>query len=307
MEHYSVLLKECIEGLDIKPDGIYVDGTLGRGGHSLEIVKRLDKGRLIAFDLDQEAIAKSRIVLKDYLDKVTFIHDNFAAFKQHLEQMGIHHIDGILLDLGVSSPQFDDGERGFSYQQDYPLDMRMDQTQSLTAETVVNTYSKEQLQTIFKAYGEERNAARIAGLIVKQRAQKPIVTTFELVDIIRAGYPPKVLRQKGHPAKQVFQALRIEVNNELDSVRTAVNDAIAALAVNGRCVIISFHSLEDRIVKNAYREVTQPEKGNRRIPVIEKQINYEVINKKVIVAGEQENSENHRSQSAKLRILKRVR
>ncbi len=306
MEHISVLLQECIDGLAIQPNGIYVDGTLGRGGHSLEIVKQLKGGHLFAFDLDETAIQQSRVVLKDYLDKVTLIHDNFASMKAHLNQQGIQAVDGILFDLGVSSPQFDDQSRGFSYSLDHRLDMRMDQSQAMSAYEVINTYPKEELTRIFRDYGEERNANRIAGLIVKAREHEPIETTFQLVDLIRQGYPPKVLRQKGHPAKQVFQALRIEVNQELDSIQRALQDAIDLVAVNGRIVVISFHSLEDRLVKQAFRKVSQPDKVNRRLPSVEQTMNYVEVNRKVILASEAELEMNHRAQSAKLRILKRV-
>lgn len=306
MEHYSVMLDETIEGLAIRPTGTYVDGTLGRAGHSLEIAKRLTTGRLICFDLDQQAIEKSKIVLKDHLDKITFIHSNFADIKQQLANIDIHSIDGLVLDLGVSSPQFDESERGFSYRYDAKLDMRMDQTQSLTAYEIVNTANHGELARIFREYGEEKFASKIASIIVNERANKPIETTFELVEMIRRGYPAKVLHQKGHPAKQVFQALRIAVNNELKSVETVLEQAISMLNVDGRIAVISFHSLEDRIVKQCFKAYSTPPKGNRRLPQMDTNVEFELTNKKVIVASEEELNENNRSHSAKLRILKKV-
>lgn len=307
--HISVLLNEAIDSLNIKPDGIYVDLTLGRGGHSKEILKRLPCGRLFAFDKDEEAIKESTANLKDF-DNITIIHDDFRNFKSNLESLGITKVDGILMDLGVSSPQFDDADRGFSYKEDARLDMRMDQRQTLDAYKIVNTYSIEDLTRIFREYGEDKFSYPIAKRIVKERERAPIETTGQLVDIIKASKPQRELLKKGHPAKQIFQALRIEVNDELGALKIAIRDALEMLNVGGRVVVITFHSLEDRIVKNAFNEVAKIE-GNRHLvfalPKEEDQPKYHLVNNKVITASEIEVENNPRSKSAKLRAIERNR
>lgn len=310
MKHYSVLLNETIESLNIDPNGIYVDGTLGRGGHSLKIVEKLKDGKLIAFDRDATALEESKEVLKDYLDKIIFVHDNFINLKHDLNELGIAKIDGLILDLGVSSPQFDEGERGFSYRFDAKLDMRMDQSQSLSAYTIVNTYSYEDLVTVLSRYGEEPFAKQIARNIEKSRNHKPIETTFELVDIIKSSLPSKVLNKKGHPAKKTFQALRIEVNQELDSLKNGLKDAIQMLKKNGRCCVITFQSLEDRIVKECFMEVSKEDDTDPSIPLLPSQIkqpDYRRVNRKPILASQKELEENNRSHSAKLRVLERIK
>lgn len=309
MLHKSVLLNESIEHLAIKPDGIYVDGTLGRAGHSSEILKRLSNGHLYGFDKDQQAIKESDPILKEIGNNYTLINQDFRNIKTVLSEFGINEVNGVLLDLGVSSPQFDDPERGFSYRFDAYLDMRMDQNQSLSAYEVVNTYSEKQLTDIFFQYGEERFAKQIARKILKARALKPIMTTFELVDVIKSALPYKELSKKGHPAKQTFQALRIEVNSELDALKQGLKEAIELLAKDGRICVISFHSLEDRIVKKLFKEYTMVDKMDRRIPILPKDIKkpeYELITNKPILASDEENRENNRSHSAKLRVLKRL-
>ncbi len=300
MKHYSVMLKECLELLDIKEDGIYVDGTLGRGGHSEEIAKRLKKGKLYTFDLDKTAIEESKTRLKDY-SNITYINDNYANMANYLEEK----VDGILLDLGVSSPQFDDGDRGFSYRFDGPLDMRMDQSQDLKASDIVNTYKEEEIANILYTYGEEKNARRIAKAIVNNR---PINTTFELVEVIKKALPQKVLNKKGHPAKQTFQALRIKTNNELASLEYFLDNFDELLNHDGRVVIIIFHSLEDRLVKKAFKQRTTI-KVDKYIPLRPEEIkdlSYELLNHRVIEASDEELNENHRSQSAKLRGIRKI-
>lgn len=309
MLHKSVLLNESIEHLAIKPDGIYVDGTLGRAGHSSEILKRLSNGHLYGFDKDQQAIKESDPILKEIGNNYTLINQDFRNIKTVLSEFGINEVNGVLLDLGVSSPQFDDPERGFSYRFDAYLDMRMDQNQSLSAYEVVNTYSEKKLTDIFYQYGEERFAKQIARKILKARALKPIMTTFELVDVIKSALPYKELSKKGHPAKQTFQALRIEVNSELEALKQGLKEAIELLAKDGRICVISFHSLEDRIVKKLFKEYTMVDKMDRRIPILPKDIKkpeYELITNKPILASDEENRENNRSHSAKLRVLKRL-
>ena len=249
--HVSVLLWECIEGLNIKPEGIYVDGTLGGAGHSSEIVKRLETGRHIGIDRDPVALKAAGQRLAPYADKVTLVHSNFCEIKQVLDDLNIDGVDGILLDLGVSSPQLDDGARGFSYMADAPLDMRMNNEDPLTAHDVVNTWPYEELKRILYDYGEERYAPQIASAICRKRELKPIESTLELVDVIRSAMPPAALREKQHPAKRSFQAIRIAVNDELGSVEKVMRDAIPKLNKGGRLAVITFHSLEDRIVKNA--------------------------------------------------------
>ncbi|MGN1344634.1 MAG: 16S rRNA (cytosine(1402)-N(4))-methyltransferase RsmH [Traorella sp.] len=310
MKHVSVLLNECIEGLNIKSDGIYVDGTLGRGGHSSEILKRIPNGQLICFDKDEQAIIESRPRLLEIGKNVIFIHNGFKHLKEELQLLGIHKIDGLLLDLGVSSPQFDEASRGFSYRFDAYLDMRMDQSQELSAYEVVNHYSFEELCRVFSRYGEDPFAKQIARKIEQRRMEAPIQTTFELVDIIKSAYPAKVLNKKGHPAKKIFQAIRIEVNDELHELEICLEEACDLLNVNGRICVISFHSLEDRIVKDTFKRKSSAPKIDSRIPLKADEIqsaDFKLINRKPILASEIELEENNRSHSAKLRILERVK
>jgi len=305
-KHIPVLLNETIAGLNIKPDGIYVDLTLGRGGHSGEILKRLTTGHLYGVDQDQEAIIESEKYLKTIGNNFTIIHKNFSYIDEILSDLNIEYVDGILMDLGVSSPQFDEGDRGFSYREDARLDMRMDQSQSLTAYQIVNTYPLDEIFRILRDYGEEKYAYSIAKNIVKAREEKPIETTFQLVEIIKKSKPMKELAKAGHPAKQTFQALRIAVNDELNVLSIAIKKAIKALRPHGgRLAIITFHSLEDRIVKNFYKDVSITEGNRHDIPLQNEEKEYELVNKKPITASEDELEINHRSASAKLRILRR--
>nr|WP_236681348.1 MULTISPECIES: 16S rRNA (cytosine(1402)-N(4))-methyltransferase RsmH [Spiroplasma] len=309
-KHYSVLLAESIAGLDIKPTGIYVDCTLGRAGHSIAILNQLTTGKLYAFEQDSQAIKESQTRLQG-LNKSNYeiINANFANITVELLTRGVTKVDGILYDLGVSSPQFDDHHRGFSYRYDSELDMRMNQNQPLTAKTVVNTYSEAELARIFWEYGEEKFAHPIAKAIVLARATKTITTTFELVDIIRKVLPQKVLKKPKHPAKQVFQAIRIEVNQELFVLKTSLSQAVKLLKPNGRLVVITFHSIEDRIVKQLFTTlITDPNQTvNQKLPIMSNyKSDYQIITKKAITPSEQETGENRRSKSAKLRILKRV-
>lgn len=306
--HVSVLLDECIEGLNIKPDGIYVDGTLGGAGHSSQIAKRLTTGRLIGIDRDCVALKAAEERLKPYADRVTLVHANFCEIASVLESLGISGVDGILLDLGVSSPQLDDGARGFSYMADAPLDMRMNNEDTLTAHTVVNEWSYEELKRILYDYGEERYAPKIAAAICATREQKPIETTLELVEIIRSAMPSAALREKQHPAKRSFQAIRIAVNDELGSVEKVMRDAIPALNAGGRLAIITFHSLEDRIVKNGMAEAA---KGctcppNFPVCVCGNRPKVKLITRKPIVSGEEELARNPRARSAKLRVCEKL-
>lgn len=304
-KHIPVLLDEVIDGLNIKSDGIYFDLTLGRGGHSLEILKRLKSGHLYGIDQDKEAIKESQNNLKDYLDKVTFVHSNFSKLDEIKKQYNIEYIDGILMDLGVSSPQFDEGDRGFSYRSDAILDMRMNQDNPLSAKEVVNTYSLNELCRIFREYGEEKFAYQIAKNIVKEREKEPIETTYQLVEIIKKSKPMRELAKAGHPAKQTFQALRIEVNQELEVLKLALDSAIKSLRPHGgRLAIITFQSLEDRIVKNAFKEASIVI-GNRNDGYMEKEKEYRLVNNKPITAGEKELANNPRAHSAKLRIIER--
>ncbi len=310
MEHISVLLHETVDGLNVKPDGIYVDGTLGRAGHSSLIVESLTTGHLFAFDKDQVALDESRVRLQEFSDKVTFIHDDFKNIKKVLNELGIDKVNGVMLDLGVSSPQFDDANRGFSYRYDAKLDMRMDQSQTLTAYEVVNHYDYHDLVRILFQYGEEKFAKQIARSIERNREVKPIETTFELVDVIKQALPMKVLNKKGHPAKQTFQAIRLEVNGELESLKQGLKDAIDLLSIQGRCSVITFHSLEDRIVKELFNEVSTVPQIDKRIPILPSQIeeaSYRCITKKPILASEEELAMNNRSHSAKLRVLERIK
>ena len=306
--HISVLLQECLDGLDIKPDGIYVDGTLGGAGHSSQIAKRLTTGRLIGIDRDPVALKAAGERLKPYEKNVTLVHSNFCEMAQVLKDLGIPGVDGILLDLGVSSPQLDDAQRGFSYMADAPLDMRMNNEDSLTAFTVVNTWSQEELKRILFDYGEERYAPRIAAAICRRREEAPIQTTLELVDVIRSAMPAQALREKQHPAKRSFQAIRIAVNDELGSVEKAMAEAIPLLNPGGRLAVITFHSLEDRIVKNAMAEAAKGCTCPPQIPicVCGKKPIVKLISKKPIVATEEELEVNPRSRSAKLRVCEKL-
>lgn len=305
-KHIPVLLNETITGLNIKPDGIYMDLTLGRGGHSGEILKKLTSGHLYGVDQDQDAINESEKYLKTISDNFTIIHKNFSYIDEILQEYGIEYVDGILMDLGVSSPQFDEGDRGFSYREDARLDMRMDQRQSLTAYQIVNTYPLDEIFKILRDYGEEKYAYSIAKNIVKARESKPIETTFELVEIIKKSKPMKELAKAGHPAKQTFQALRIAVNDELNVLSITIKKAIKALRPHGgRLAIITFHSLEDRIVKSFFKDVSISEGNRHDIPLMNEEKEYELVNKKPITASEEELEINHRSASAKLRIIQR--
>lgn len=306
--HISVLLEECLEGLAIDPAGIYIDGTLGGAGHSSQIAKRLTTGRLIGIDRDPVALKAAGERLEPYKDRVTLVHSNFCEMAQVVKDLGLAGVDGILLDLGVSSPQLDDGARGFSYMADAPLDMRMNNEDSLTAHTVVNTWSQEELKRILFDYGEERYAPRIASAICRYREEKTIDTTLELVDIIRSAMPPQALREKQHPAKRSFQAIRIAVNDELGSVERAMEAAIPLLNPGGRLAVITFHSLEDRIVKNAMAEAA---KGctcppNFPVCVCGKKPQVKIISRKPIVATDEELEVNPRSRSAKLRVCEKI-
>lgn len=306
--HVSVLLDEVIEGLNIKPDGIYVDGTLGGAGHSSEVAKRLTEGgRLIGIDRDESAIAAASKRLEPYKDRVTIVRDNYLNTLDILEELGIDRIDGMLLDLGVSSYQFDEGERGFSYREDAPLDMRMDQRDELTAFTVVNEYTENELFRLIRDYGEDQFAKNIAKHIVRNRLVKPIETTLELAEIIKAAIPAK-FREKGHPAKKTFQAIRIEVNSELDILKNSINGLIDVLKPGGRLCIISFHSLEDKIVKNAFRTAENPCICPKEFPVCVcgRKSKGRVVTRKAITASEGELENNNRAHSAKLRIFERI-
>ncbi|MCI6435718.1 MAG: 16S rRNA (cytosine(1402)-N(4))-methyltransferase RsmH [Clostridiales bacterium] len=306
--HVSVLLDECIEGLAIKPEGIYVDGTLGGAGHSSQIAARLTTGRLIGIDRDEVALAAAGKRLAPYSDRVTLVHSNFCEIASVLQQLNVPGVDGILLDLGVSSPQLDDGSRGFSYMVDAPLDMRMDASDSLNAHTVVNTWPYEELKRILYEYGEERFAPQIASAICKRRETAPIATTLELVDVIRSAMPASALREKQHPAKRSFQAIRIAVNDELNSVTRVMEDAIPMLNPGGRLAVITFHSLEDRIVKNAMAAAAKGCTCPPSFPVCVcgKKPKVKVITRKPIVSGEEELERNPRARSAKLRICEKL-
>jgi 16S rRNA (cytosine1402-N4)-methyltransferase len=306
--HVSVLLWECIENLNIKPDGIYVDGTMGGGGHSLEIAKKLTSGRLICIDQDQNAHAAAKERLKEHLDKITFVHDNFGNIDSVLDTLKIENIDGMLLDIGVSSHQLDEAERGFSYQQDAPLDMRMDTSKPFSAYEVVNEYTEDELNRVIFGYGEERWARRIAQFIVKERQDKPIETTAQLVEVIKKAVPKGARKDGPHPAKRTFQAIRIEVNGELDVLQRAIDNVAHRLNPGGRLCIITFHSLEDRIVKEAFRKQENPCICPPQFPVCvcgRKQTG-RVITRKPILPSEEELTVNPRSRSAKLRVLEGI-
>lgn len=303
MIHYPVMINETLQYLDVKEDGIYVDGTLGAGGHSEAILQQLSTGKLIAFDKDIAALNRTHDRLSQYGDRFVAVHGSYTQMKEKLNELNIDQVDGVLFDLGVSSPQFDDPKRGFSYRFDERLDMRMDQSQSLSAYEVVNEYEQDDLIRILKDYGEERYAIGIAKHIIELR---PLETTFDLVEAIKKAYPFKEMR-KGHPGKKTFQAIRIEVNNELREVENAIQQAIDLIKVGGRVVVLTFHSLEDRLVKVAFNKVGKPAKVNPRIPIpIEEDINYKVIVKGK-KASKKELEENNRSHSAILRVLERVK
>lgn len=306
--HVSVLLNECIENLNIKPDGIYVDGTLGGAGHSSQIIKRLnDKGLLIGIDQDKDALKAAGERLKDYTNK-KLVHSNFSDIDEVLNDLHIEKIDGMLMDLGVSSYQLDEAERGFSYMNDAPLDMRMDRDNDFSAYDVVNNYSEEELYKIIRNYGEEKFAKRIANFIVKKRKEKPVETTFELVDIIKAAIPARARREGPHPAKRTFQAIRIEVNKELQILNQTIEDVVERLNVGGRLAIITFHSLEDRIVKHKFRELANPCTCPKEFPicVCGKTPKVKVISRKAIEPSKEEVEKNPRSRSAKLRVIERI-
>ena len=306
--HISVLLQECLDGLAIKPDGIYVDGTLGGAGHSSCIAQSLTTGRLIGIDRDPVALAAAAQRLEPYKNNVTLVHSNFCEMAQVLKDLQIPGVDGILLDLGVSSPQLDDGQRGFSYMADAPLDMRMNGQDALSAYDVVNSWSQEELKRILYTYGEERYAPQIAAAICRRRMEKPVSTTLELVDIIRSAMPPVALREKQHPAKRSFQAIRIAVNDELGAVEKIMEDAVKLLNPGGRLAIITFHSLEDRIVKTGMNEWAKGCTCPPSFPVCVcgKKPLVKIISRKPIVASDAELEANPRSRSAKLRVCEKL-
>lgn len=305
--HIPVMLSEAVEGLSVKPGGVYVDATLGGGGHSAKILSELGEGRLIAFDLDEWALNNARERFAGE-ERITLVNDNFKRIPEVLTDMGIDKIDGTIFDLGISSPQIDTPERGFSYMHDAPLDMRMDLNATKNAYDVVNGYSEEALTGVFREYGEEKAAYRIAEDIVRTRKVKPIESTFELVKIIERHYPANPRKRSGHPAKRVFQALRIEVNDELDGLSEAIEKTTLRLKPGGRIAVITFHSLEDRIVKNVFKELEKDCTCPKNFPVCVcgKRKEIEVLTKKPITAGEEELTKNPRAASAKLRIAERV-
>lgn len=307
-EHIPVLFDEVIEGLKIKEDGIYVDGTLGGAGHSLEIVKRLKTGKLIGIDQDENALKKAEEVLKDHKDKTILVHDNYVNIEEVLDSLNIKKVDGILLDIGVSSHQLDVDERGFSYHRDGPLDMRMDKTKDFSAWDVVNKYSERNLEQIIWDYGEDRWAKRIAEFIVEEREEGPIDTTFQLVDAIKKAIPRRVRMEGGHPAKQTFQAIRIEVNGELEVLKDAIPKMCRRLKSSGRLCIITFHSLEDRIVKNTFRDLFKECICPPEFPICtcDKEREIQIITRRPIVPSKEEVEKNSRSRSAKLRVAERI-
>ena len=307
--HRPVLLEECIENLKIRPDGVYLDGTLGRAGHSREIAKRLTTGRLICVDRDDAALEAAKERLADWMDRVTLVHSNFDQVGDIVADLGLPGVDGMLFDLGVSSPQLDDGARGFSYMADAPLDMRMDRSEGLTAADVVNTWPQEELKRILFQYGEERYAPLIAAAIVRRRQERPIGTTLELVDVIKSAMPGKALKEKQHPAKRSFQAIRIAVNDELASVERMLKGAVPKLNRGGRLAVITFHSLEDRIVKSGLAEFAKGCTCPPDFPVCVcgKTPDVKLINKKPILPTEREVEENPRARSAKLRVAEKLK
>lgn len=304
--HISVLLEECIQNLNLQENSKIVDATLGYGGHSSEILKRIPKGFLYAFDQDEEAINYSKNRLSTISSNYQIINSNFVYMKERLQELGISKVDGILFDLGVSSPQLDEDYRGFSFHQDAPLDMRMNQTQELTAKKVVNEYSEQDLIRIFREYGEEKYALGIAKKIVEYRITKTIETTLELVEIIKNGVPLKYRREK-HPARKVFQAIRMEVNQELEVLENALKDALTLLDIGGRICVITFHSLEDKICKNIFKEVSEMDKNLKKLPIIpEKYLpHYKIIGS--IKPSKIEIEKNNRARSSKLRIIERIK
>ncbi|MEK4629653.1 MAG: 16S rRNA (cytosine(1402)-N(4))-methyltransferase RsmH [Solibacillus sp.] len=308
-DHTTVLLKETVDGLNINPDGIYVDCTLGGAGHSEYLVRQLSsKGRLICFDQDTIAIENAKVRLADYLDRVTFVHSNFRYLKEELEKLNIHQVDGILYDLGVSSPQLDTPERGFSYHHDAPLDMRMDQTAELTAYHVVNEWSYDNLVRIFFRYGEEKFSKQVARKIEQARAIAPVETTGQLVDLIKDGIPAPARRKGGHPAKRIFQAIRIAVNDELGAAEDSLVDAIDVLAIGGRISVITFHSLEDRLTKTLFKEASSLPDLPPGLPIIPEHMKpvLKLVTRKPILPTDEELEANNRSRSAKLRIAEKI-
>ena len=306
--HISVLLNECLEGLNIKENGIYVDGTLGGAGHSSEILKRLsNEGRLIGIDQDTDALKAAKERLKNY-SNVTFVHSNFSNIENVLNNLNIDGVDGILMDLGVSSYQLDEGERGFSYMKDAPLDMRMNRDKDFSAYNVINEYSEEDLYRIIRDYGEEKFARRIASFIVENRQEKNIETTLELVEIIKSAIPAKARREGPHPAKRTFQAIRIEVNSELSILNKTIEDGVGKLNKGGRMAIITFHSLEDRIVKNKFRDLAVSCRCPKEFPVCVcgEKAKVKVISRKAIEPTKEEVDINPRSRSAKLRVIEKL-
>lgn len=311
-KHVTVLLNEAVENLKIKPDGIYVDCTLGGGGHTRKILSQLNEnGRLFSFDQDQTAIEYNQKVLDNQLQsgKLTLVKDNFRNIKKRLNEFGVSKIDGAVYDLGVSSPQFDVAQRGFSYKLEAPLDMRMDQGQSLTAKQIVNEWSFNDLVRIFSRYGEEKFAKSIARKIEKQRQLQPIQTTTELVEVIKAGIPARARRTGGHPAKRVFQALRIAVNDELGALETSLEQVLEMLNIDGRVSVITFQSLEDRLVKSMFKEKTSLPDLPQGLPVIPQgmEVDYRLVNRKPILPTKSEIETNHRAHSAKLRVIERIK
>ena len=306
--HKPVLLRECLDGLNIRPGGTYLDGTLGRAGHAREIAARLTGGRLVCIDRDQAALDAAGERLAGQMDRVTLIHGNFGDLAELLDSRGIRDLDGMLFDLGVSSPQLDDPKRGFSYMHDAPLDMRMDRSEALSADTVVNQWPQEELRRILWQYGEERFAPQIAGAIAKRRADRPIATTLELVEVIKSAMPASALREKQHPAKRSFQAIRIAVNDELSAVDRMIQAAVPRLAPGGRLCVISFHSLEDRIVKNGLAAFAKGCTCPPDFPVCVcgKKPVVRLVSRKPIVSGEAELNENPRARSAKLRVAEKL-
>lgn len=306
--HRPVLLDECVEALNIRPEGIYLDGTLGRAGHSREIAKRLTAGRLICVDRDRAALDAAQERLAPWMDRVTLVHSNFDRVDEILDELSLPGVDGMLFDLGVSSPQLDDGSRGFSYMTDAPLDMRMDREEGVTAADIVNGWPQEELRRIISQYGEERYASQIAGAIVRRRSDKPVSTTLELVEIIRGAMPGKALREKQHPAKRTFQAIRIAVNDELACVERMLQKAVPRLNKGGRLAVITFHSLEDRIVKTGLNEFARGCTCPPDFPVCVcgRTPDIKLVNKKPILPSEREIEENPRARSAKLRVAEKL-
>ncbi|ABJ70050.1 16S rRNA (cytosine(1402)-N(4))-methyltransferase RsmH [Lacticaseibacillus paracasei] len=307
-KHETVLLKEATAALAVKPAGTYVDATLGRGGHTRQILNHLTTGRLIAFDQDEAAIATVTADFGTLPKQLTLVHRNFRDLTDALTTLGITEVDGILYDLGVSSPQFDDSKRGFSYRFDAPLDMRMDQRQTLDAKTIVNEWPYADLVRIFSRYGEEHFSKQIARRIEQARTVQPITTTFQLVELIKAGIPAKARRTGGHPAKKVFQAIRIAVNDELSALESSLEQALKLINVGGRISVITFQSLEDRLVKTMFKEVSSVQDVPRGLPVIpaSAQPNYRLVNRKPILPSEEELAVNHRAHSAKLRVIEKI-